>query len=94
MSSILAKRSAIQALIERVLSRDDQPLKLSAVSSSGTREMIDRLKRIAKAADFYRRETGVNALVLAFPLLVFDDRSLTGASSISHRASRTMAPAN
>ena len=28
---------------------------------------FDRLKRIAKAADLYRRETGVSALVLAFP---------------------------
>lgn len=78
----LGERSAAQTLIERALSRDDQPLSLSTVSTTETREKFDRLKRIAKAADLYRRETGVSALVLAFPLVTFDDRSLTGASSI------------
>jgi primosomal replication protein N'' len=78
----LGERAVAETLIERTLSRNDQPLNLNAVVTVETREKIDRLKRIAMAADVYRRETGVSALVLAFPIITFDDRTLTGASSI------------
>jgi len=64
------------------MSGDDQPLNLGAATTAKARDRIDRLKRIAKAADLHRRETGVSALVLAFPLITVDDRAITGASSI------------
>jgi hypothetical protein len=78
----LGDQGLVKMLIERVLSRDDQPVNLDASATIEAHELIDRLRRISKAADLYRRETGVSALVLAFPLITFDDESLTGASSI------------
>jgi primosomal replication protein N'' len=78
----LGDQDFVTMLIERVISRDDQPVNLDASETIEAHELIDRLRRISTAADLYRRETGVSALVLAFPLITFDDESLTGASSI------------
>jgi hypothetical protein len=78
----LGDQGFVKMLVERVLSLNDQPVSLSASETIEAHELIDKLRRISKATDLYRRETGVSALVLAFPLITFDDESLTGASSI------------
>jgi len=70
-----------QTLLDRLITRDEQPLKLSP-SKGRSDERLAKLKRIAKASDLHRRETGVSALVLAWPLVGFEDRTLAGAASI------------
>jgi primosomal replication protein N'' len=69
-------------VVERALARDDQPVSLSSPSAGRAEDRVNKLRNIAKASDLHRRETGVSALVVAFPLIVFEDRSLTGASAI------------
>jgi hypothetical protein len=70
-----------QSVLERLLRRDEQPVALPPSGGRGD-ERLAKLKRIAKASDLHRRETGVSALVLAWPLVCFEDRTLTGATSI------------
>tara|TARA_R110000850_G_scaffold275264_2_gene414303 strand:+ start:8947 stop:15162 length:6216 start_codon:yes stop_codon:yes gene_type:complete len=68
-------------LISNVLTSNDQALPLS-VTNGQPREVLDKLIRIAREANLHRRETGVSALVVGYPMIAFEDKSITGAGAI------------
>lgn len=68
-------------LLDRLLKRDEQPVALPAAAGR-TDERQRKLTSIVRNSELHRRETGVSALVLAWPLIGFEDKSLSGASAI------------
>lgn len=69
-----------RTILDRAVKRDEQ-LVLLAPSTGRGDERLDKLKRIAQRSNLHQRETGVSALVVAWPLIGFVDKSLNGAAS-------------
>jgi primosomal replication protein N'' len=57
-------------LVDRVIGRTGEPIRLDPGSLLGQPTVTDRLRRLQNHAAMYRRDTGVDGLYMGFPFLV------------------------
>ena len=67
-------------VLEAIVTRREQDCALSG-RSRPEQAIVDRLRKLDAQARTYRRDTGVNALMLGFPILVLKETKSDGASA-------------
>ncbi len=68
------------ALLDHVLRRTGQPMAVDPAALLGEPRREARLRRLVQSVTTYRRDTGINALYLGFPILVLRDAHLSAAA--------------
>ena len=82
-----------KVLLDRLLKRDELPVRLPTPTGRGD-ERQKKLKSIVRSSELHRRETGVSALVLAWPLIGFEDKKFIRCLGYASATCDTLAGAD